>query len=199
MSHPDQGPDKWADDDDWLIVTKQNCIHLLKPDENIYLYSYYLALEKYAGYREVRRGEDQKYSIAIDVWSLGVVLFYLTTGGEYPSLLFWAQYEIEDWHQHQQAINYEDLWKFSNSFFEMDDGIVRGIQDVINQMIVVEKSMRISIELARRNIQQIGYRATHVHGDIDESAEAMAASLQDMQGTMENWRNWRPTWEFRNS
>merc|ERR1719367_2295401 len=28
-------------------------------------------------------------------------------------------------------------------------------------------------------------RATHVHGDIDESAEAMAASLQDMQGTME--------------
>jgi len=28
-------------------------------------------------------------------------------------------------------------------------------------------------------------RATHVHGDIDESADAMASSLQEMQGTVE--------------
>ena len=28
-------------------------------------------------------------------------------------------------------------------------------------------------------------RATHAHGDIDESAEAMSASINEMQGTVE--------------
>ena len=81
---------------------------------------------------EVIQGE--KYSVAVDVWSLGMVLFYLTTGGEYPYFT-----EIEDWHQYQQAIDYEDLWKFSNSFFQMGDGTLRGFQDVINKMLSVEK------------------------------------------------------------
>ena len=55
---------------------------------------------------EVVRG--QKYSKAVDVWSLGVVLFYLTTGGEYPYFT-----ETDDWHQLRKTINYPDLWKFS--------------------------------------------------------------------------------------
>ena len=91
--------------------------------------------------------QEQKYSTAVDVWSLGVVLFYLTTGGEFPYFT-----EIEDWHRHEQTINYQDLWKFSNSFFEMDDTALEGIQEVINQMIVVEKRTRISTELAWRKI-----------------------------------------------
>ena len=30
----------------------------------------------------------QKYSVAVDVWNLGVVLFYLTTGHLYQTILF---------------------------------------------------------------------------------------------------------------
>ena len=93
----------------------------------------------------------QKYSKSVDIWSLGVVLFFLTTGGEFPYFT-----EIEDWHQHQQPINYQDLWKFSNSFFQIDDTL-EGVKDVINQMIVLKKRSRISIDVARRKIQSYYY------------------------------------------
>ena len=82
-----------------------------------------------------------------------MVLFYLITGGEFPYFT-----EIEDWYQHQDTINYDDLWKFSNSFFEMDDSSMEGIQDAINQMIVIEKSMRTSVDMARRKIEIVKYK-----------------------------------------
>ena len=103
-----------------------------------------------------------------------MVLFYLTTGGEFPYFT-----EIEDWHQHQQTINYDDLWNFSNSFFEFGEefnSILEGIQDVINQMIVVERSMRISVELARRKIPRFKYQRVLVLSSTGLSGECWGNS-----------------------
>ena len=91
----------------------------------------------------------------------------------YPYFIY-----IEDLHEQLLTIDYQNLWSFGNSFFQRDNN-VETLQGVINQMIVIEKSLRIDIDGARSRVLSV-HRAEKIR-EAGENALGYKPSKSDIR------------------
>ena len=84
------------------------------------------------------RFENENYSREVDVWSLGLVLYYLVMGGELPSFR-----HLDNWEQRDIDVSLAGDWVGKNLF--KDDETVEIIKTIIKKMLVLEKDKRISV------------------------------------------------------